>query len=362
MNPNETLLHLPLEKYKSRYTEFLEDWEKAEFEQHFNVHTIIPRDQLICSLLDIVSGSVLDSVARPQWAMQQIAQLITQARKPFFQKVYFSDFYTTGLDALPYSDFRGKLYSFCWAQSFDMYDFTMRFVDWMRPWEVMALSLYDKVFVASTGLKDLICTAVPGVSEKIEVVGLPFNTAHVGSQVDMSKAPGNAIDVVYSSRLDREKNPDFFLDLVEYRDDLKFAICTGSPKLTSNVSNIVRRAYKVAEKKRNLTIFEGLEKPEYYAILAQSRVQFNCALQDWVSFTLLEALTYGCKPLYPCFRSFPEGLNWDQRVLYRPNDLHDANLKLDALLHDKSPGYDRAESILAYHDKTLNRIANIIAL
>ena len=43
------------------------------------------------------------------------------------------------------------------------------------------------------------------------------------------------------------------------------------------------------EKEGTLKIYENLKKDEYYKILADSRVLFNCALQDWVSNTVSEA-------------------------------------------------------------------------
>ncbi|NDD50554.1 MAG: serine/threonine protein phosphatase, partial [Flavobacteriia bacterium] len=51
-----------------------------------------------------------------------------------------------------------------------------------------------------------------------------------------------------------------------------------------------------------LQIFENLQKNQYYAILNNSRVLFNCALQDWVSNTVSEADACGANVLYPAYR------------------------------------------------------------
>jgi hypothetical protein len=46
----------------------------------------------------------------------------------------------------------------------------------------------------------------------------------------------------------------------------------------------MQRTYNLVDRGL-LTIYEDLEKNEYYNIVNDSRVVFNCALQDWVSST-----------------------------------------------------------------------------
>ena len=95
-------------------------------------------------------------------------------------------------------------------------------------------------------------------------------------------------------------------------------------------------------------------------MLSQSKVQFNCALQDWVSFTLLEALTFGCAPLYPMHRSFPETLQFAEDYLYAPFSLESANAKLDYILSHPKAHSPLAASVLEYHDDTLNQITSTL--
>lgn len=353
----QPLLCLPLERYRQRYTEHLVDWEKEAFSKQFAVEQIFPVESGVP--FDIVTGEVLDAVRRPIYAMAQISQLLQTKPLPHLGKIYFSDFYTPGLDALAYGRKRFQASSFLWAQTFDKYDFTNQFIHWMRPWEVMAFELYQHVFVASNLLKELIVSALPNVEERVHVVGLPFNSKQVAAQWDESKVPSDEYAVVYTSRWDSEKQPSFFLDLVQSRPDLKFAICTGHEELRGSDHRSVQRALRMVQTESNLSIHAGLSKPEYYAILTRCHVQFNCALQDWVSFTLLEALTHHCWPLYPNHRSFPEALNYDERFLYMPNNLADANEKLNALL-DMERGPD-LQYILDHHDQALTNIADIIS-
>jgi hypothetical protein len=65
-----------------------------------------------------------------------------------------------------------------------------------------------------------------------------------------------------------------------------------------------------------------VSKEGYYDILRDARVQFNCASQDYVSWTLLEATLAGTDIAYPDVRSFPECVPDDRR--YRHLDIDDA--------------------------------------
>lgn len=353
----QRLIHLPLEPYRQRYTELLHEWEKAVFAPKFSLASIYPLQADQATV--IRNGSVLDTVTRPVWAMDQIKQLITSFGDQLPKKVYLSDFFHPGLESVPYSGFRGQVFSYCWAQSFDQYDFTRRMGEWMRIWEYFALNYYTGVFVAHPLLKELICAAVPAVESKIHVVGLPFNSKMVGEQLIASHVPLTPIDVVYSSRWDMEKAPDIFLDLVERKhEDYVFHVCTGSDELTGNATQAIERAL-IYEAKGWLHINRKLTKGHYYAILSQTKVQLNTSLQDWVSFTLLEALTFGCKPLYPNHRSFPDIFLYDPAYLYRPFDLEDLEFKLDNLIKSKG-SFPYRDSILGYYDNSLLRIAEII--
>jgi hypothetical protein len=357
----KSLLHLPLERYRQRYTEMLDGWESQVFSKDFSPYVpLIPTDSNTPVVLDIVSGSVLDSVARPSWALRQMQLLINSSGAKTLGDVYFSDFYTSGLDALAYCKRDFKAHAFCWAQSFDRFDFTAApgTIQWMRPWEYMALDIYSSVFVASPLLAEFIIAASPAAEEKVHVVGLPFNSAEVAALLDTS-FNSQHFDCVYTSRWDKEKNPGLFLALVESRPDLKFAICTGWPEVRGTDTQAIAQLNRLRQSNSNLTVFTKLTKSEYYSVLSNSRVQFNCAKQDWISFTLLEALTFGCVPLYPNTRSFPEALQYQQEYLYEPNNLRQASAKLTSLVRSSEP-CTVGRSVLDYHDQTLQRISNII--
>lgn len=355
----KTLKHLPIEPYKQRYTELLHTWESSTFSKYFEYEAVTPKNANV--VMDVSNGHVLDRKQRPLWCLDQVRQLIERDTKP--DVTYFSDFYTSGIDALTYSGDKSKKGAYCWAQSFDNYDFTATddsLSGMMRMYEFMALTaVYDAVFVACPVLADLIQSAIGKANaKKIHVVGLPFSSTHVRSLVVNSDHTFNPIDVVYSSRWDVEKNPCFFLDVVEAMPDRKFAICTGWSTLRGTDTVAIARANNLIAKGR-IQLYAGLDKPMYYSILEASSIQINTAKQDWVSFTLLEALSLNCLPLYPMFRSFPHTLQYDGRFLYNPNSVDDAVEHANFLL-DTSQDRRVLNDILAYHNSSLDRIAHTL--
>ena len=167
--------------------------------------------------------------------------------------------------------------------------------------------------------------------------------------------------VVFSARWDQEKQPDFYMDVIEEynkrhsNQQVEFVVCSGS-KLRSNNDSYMKRTQKMVDNGK-LTVYENLDKNDYYDIVNNSRVVFNCALQDWVSNTVSEADALGCNVLYPAYRSFPETFANDPERLYIPWSIEDAVNKLEVLL--KKP-HKNMGKISSYNDKTIDRICDIL--
>jgi hypothetical protein len=106
-----------------------------------------------------------------------------------------------------------------------------------------------------------------------------------------------------------------------------------------------------------LKIFENLKKNNYYDIVNNSRVMFNCALQDWVSNTVSEADTLGCNVLYPAYRSFPETFANDPERLYIPWSIKDAYNKLQNLLQEP---HRNMGLISDWNNGTIGRVIDIM--
>ncbi len=86
-----------------------------------------------------------------------------------------------------------------------------------------------------------------------------------------------------------------------------------------------------------LYIHERLKKNEYYEIVANSRIMFNNASQDWTSNTVSEADALNTNVLFPAYRSFPEVFANDHERMYIPWSLDDAEEKLMKLLDKPHP-------------------------
>jgi hypothetical protein len=106
-----------------------------------------------------------------------------------------------------------------------------------------------------------------------------------------------------------------------------------------------------------IKIYDNLSKNDYYNLLNDTRVLFNCALQDWVSNTVSEADTLGSNVLYPAYRSFPETFANCPDRLYIPWSQSDAIRKLEMLMSGLHPD---AGKISGWNDGCIDRIVDII--
>lgn len=337
------LYYLPLEPYRERYTAQLSvplvgwyerNWHNADVDYERVEPELWPNRQTI------KTGSVVDAVGRAYYSFNQITKLLSladQGKLTDADTIFFDDFWTPGMEALPYAfklmNVRPKMYAYCWAQSVDEFDFTFKMKNWMRHYERGICDYLDGVFVASTGLRDLLVSLLWIDPRKVHVVGLPFDSREVmermpdyyrstmGGNTDVTVGSPRKNQVVFSSRWDLEKQPHVFVSLYHEMKhkfpDTRFVVTTSAPKLRSNSQLLLELAWNTANNSNGqFVILEDQTKEQYYQTLCESKVQFNCAKQDWVSFTLLEASVAGCLPVYPNERSFPETLGHKYEYLY----------------------------------------------
>jgi glycosyltransferase involved in cell wall biosynthesis len=326
------LFYFGLESLASRYTgQLTNEWAPAAFNSFSDQMEFvnIPGDDKEHG--DVAVGMVLDAVGRGIYSMSQVQYFLNLIRKGEVKEndiVYFADYWTPGLESIFYAlDLykikNVKFYARNWAQSMDEYDFTYQMRDWMRWYELGLDSKLSGVFCGSTEHKNLMVQA--GFKAPIHVLNLPV---HKHLTLDRLKDyNGYKVDnVIYCSRLDKEKNPFFMLEVAEkflgQHPDWTWTITTSSSKIRSNVPGVAEAVYALAEKNPRFIVKENLTKDQYYAVLAQSSIQFNSALQDWVSFTCIEATLFGCDIVYPDFRSFKEFVPKDRK--YHAFDVDDA--------------------------------------
>jgi hypothetical protein len=354
---------LPIEPYASRYTQYTSVkngvYDACFLEAGVKFLTIRPD----CNLRQIKHGQVLDVISRTEWGFTQVAILVEFIMKggidPREDVIYLEDFWTPGFEQIMYAqsskfgpNYREhcKVYSFFHAQSVDKNDFTYPWAYWMQPLEKVWFDYQEGIFCAASQMIPLLADAgfpiIKSNRYKILPIGHWFHKqamlriAGMGTILAFAEWIIKNKTVVYSARWDVEKNPAFFMDLMELvlkeRQDINFIVCTGQPRLTSNSSALLERITNLVKSCDPLIkVLPGLSLNHYYAILRNSRVQFNCAVQDWISYTLLDATINGCAPLYPHWLSFPDALEHNPRHLYKNMDLQDAKEKLYALIDSK---------------------------
>jgi hypothetical protein len=196
------------------------------------------------------------------------------------------------------------------------------------------------------------------------ISGLAFGKEEVleriGGVEHVQPFENRAMRVGFAARFDQEKQPGFFMDLIEMWHQqgpypVEFAIYSGGP-LRSNNPEYINRADSLAHEGK-LKIYDNLNKNDYYSYLNNTRVLFNCALQDWVSNTVSEADTLGCNVLYPAYRSFPETFANDPNRLYIPWSIDDAYTKLRNLL--EQPHHNMG-LISDWNNGTIDRVVDIL--
>jgi len=336
------LFYMGLESYEARYTLQLQDWNERVFKKRNVDYTLVTGLELSTDK-KIVTGSVLDAHGRTFYSMMQTANLIKLMKEGQITSddvIFYEDMFTPGIESLPYildqvpKNFRPRVFVRCLAQTIDPDDFVNRegLAHWMRHFEKMVDEFVDGILVASEEM--VAHLRIAGMKAPIYVTGLPFGKEEVLSRVpDITPLEDRTMRVAFAARWDDEKQPNFYMDLAEefYKisPNVEFAVFCGHPELKSNNPENVTRALKLQESSSvNFKVYTGLKKNEYYKMLADSTVLFNCALQDWVSNTVSEADTLGTLTLYPAYRSFPEVFANNHNHMYIPWSLKDAEVRL----------------------------------
>ena len=364
------LYYMGLEPYKARYTLQLREWNRAVFEKRKIKYIMVPGETLSNDKA-IVTGQVLDAHGRTYYGMSQLMNLIRMMKAGDLNSddvILFEDMFQPGIESLPYilnqidSLHRPKIFVRCLAQSIDPDDFVhvWGMSTWMGHYEKMVDSFVDGVL--ATNEEMVAHMRIAGWTSPIyNISGLAFGKEEVQNRVDRIK-PFNdrRMRVVFSARWDQEKQPDFYMDLIEEYikrngKQVEFVVCSGG-KLKSNNESYMKRTHQMVEDGK-MTIYEDLEKDAYYEIVNNSRVVFNCALQDWVSNTVSEADALGCNVLYPAYRSFPETFANDHERMYIPWSMDDAITKLEKLLKKQ---HQNIGKISDYNNGTIDRICDIL--
>jgi len=372
------LFHMGLEAYQERYTLQLTEWNRRVFDRRGLDVVYVPGSTLDNSQ-KISVGQVLDAHGRSYFSMSQmmnLVQMMQQGQVTDQDVIYFEDMFQPGFESLGYimhqipQDQRPRIFVRCLAQAIDPDDFVhvWGMSKWMSLYEQMVNQMvaFSGGAVLATNEEMVAHMRIAGWTAPIyNISGLAFGKSEVleriGGSEKITPFEARPRRVSFAARFDQEKQPDFFMDLIEMYGELtqqpcEFAVYSGGP-LRSNNQEYITRARKM-EAAGQLKIYDNLSKNEYYAYLNNTRVLFNCALQDWVSNTVSEADTLGCNVLYPAYRSFPETFANDPNRLYVPWSIDDAYHKMQNLL--KEPHHNMG-LISDWNDGCIDRVIDIMS-
>jgi glycosyltransferase involved in cell wall biosynthesis len=342
------LFYFGLEPLKARYTyQLSKEWMPATFEPYANELEFIDIPGEFDPDQQIKIGAVLDAVGRGKFAMSQCANFLDMLNRDEVNDgdiIFLQDYWHPGIESILYAiDLYGidlKIYSMLHAQSVDEYDFTYPMRNWMRGFELGLDKRMTGIFIGSTVHKEQLREA--GFTAPIHVVSLPIH-----KEATLAKLPGHdSLDkqdvIVYSSRLDKEKNPFFMMEVakefLKQKPDFEWHVTTSGKEFRSMLPGAIDALNKLAKEEPRFKLLNGLTKEEYYTELATCRIQFNSALQDYVSWTVIEATAFGADIVYPNFRSFPEFIDSDR--MYKPFDVQSAIDTLHDVLDAPKTHYD----------------------
>jgi hypothetical protein len=307
--------------------------------------------------------------------MMNLVRLMQQGEVTSEDVIYFEDMFQPGFESLGYiinqvpQVMRPRIFVRCLAQAIDPDDFVhvWGMGKWMMDYERMVNDIVtiSGGAVLATNEEMVAHMRIAGWTAPIyNISGLAFGKEEVleriGGSANIRPFANRPRRVGFAARFDQEKQPGFFMDLIEMYHELttepcEFAIYSGG-SLRSNNPEYVTRAREM-EAAGKLKIYDNISKNEYYAHVNNTRVLFNCALQDWVSNTVSEADTLGCNVLYPAYRSFPETFANDPNRLYVPWSIDDAYHKMQNLLREP---HHNMGLISDWNNGTIDRVIDIM--
>jgi len=331
-----TVWYFGLEPLKARYTyQLSKEWMPATFEpyQKAGKLTFVDVPGEFDPDQQIKVGAVLDAVGRGKFAMSQCSNFLDMLNIDQVKDgdvLFLQDYWHPGIESILYAldlyDIDVKIYAMLHAQSVDEYDFTWPMRNWMRGFELGLDRRMAGIFVGSTVHKEQLRAA--GFEAPIHVVSLPLHRKLTQAKLP-DFVPGKSRKknvVVYSSRLDKEKNPFFMMKVAELflqeNKEWEWHVTTSGKSFRSILPGAIDALESLAARQPRFKLLSNLTKQEYYTELAEAKIQFNSSLQDYVSWTVLESTTFGCDLVFPDFRSFPEFVPQDK--MYKPFNVKSA--------------------------------------
>lgn len=339
------LWYIPLEPLEERYTAQMYQWVIEGFLRKGIEYRVINGKGLSC---EIRQGEVLDTIGTNYYKASQltgICQLFDAGQVKNGDVFFIADLWFPGIEMIRYMAIQlgidVKIAGVHYAGVFDPNDFTHKMRRWAQHSEKGWLTLADYIFVGSEYHRTLL-EDWTGLTN-IYATGLVWDHETITSEITEKQSV-----VIFPHRLDAEKCPYVFFDLVKrikQKRTVEGFITSSRKSIASNIVN-----FHIPD---HIIVKVGLTKQEYYDELARSKVFFSSAEQETFGYALNEALALGCIPICPRRLSYIEVLGDNDRLLY--DTFEDAVKKtLEAL--------DSMASYVSYTAKYSRNIDKMLAI
>ncbi len=287
-----TLYILTLEPIEKRYTKQWHNYFKKEFKKY--IKKVVYIDGTIQN--DIIkNGRFLDINQTNIWKSEQIISIAKLFQKNKIKQndyFLFLDGWHFGITALKYmsqlNKIQIKIFAYWHAGTWDPNDFITQagLRTWAKNNEKGWLEACDKHFVATNYHKELIQKYFKdkSISNKIYVIGFPMDWQ---KETSIVKIKNKENLIIFPHRIDKEKQPDKFIALLN----------------------------KLSKFKGEITITKTKTKKEYYNILAKSKYCFSANLQETFGIGTVEATMFNVIPIVPDRLSYVE--LYDKKFRYK---------------------------------------------
>ena len=220
------IFYMGLEPYEGRYTLQLQDWTERAYKKAGVEYIVVPGTTIDDSKA-IVTGQVLDAHGRSYFGMSQLMNLVQMMKAGEITKddaVFFEDMFQPGMESLPYilmqspEEYRPKIYLRCLAQAVDPDDFVhvWGMAKWMSLYEQMCNEI-PNVNILATNEEMVAHMRIANWTAPIyNISGLSFGKEEVQGRVKQKPFAERKMRVVFGARWDQEKQPGFFMDMINH--------------------------------------------------------------------------------------------------------------------------------------------------
>lgn len=288
------IIYVPLEHIDGRYTVHMD----RDIVSYLN-HNDIPYVKIYPDAgtpSDLPEGCFLNAAYTSKFKslqMAEIAEMYQRGEVHDGDIFFFSDIWFPGIESIAYMNYfhkvDAKITGVIHAGSFTDTDFVRDMERWAKNFEDIIFDISDKIYCASDFIRNDIIKKRMIDPRKIVVSGLPVDYNTLLDHVVADEEKQNR--VIFNGRLCDEKQPWLF-------DELERQV---------RARGIDAEFVKTQEL--------GLNKSDYYDLVAKSKVVVSYALQENFGFGVAEAAFLGCTPVLPNRLVYPE--------LYKQEHLYD---------------------------------------